>query len=146
MRHAPRAVRPLQLPLTTQTHTLARCSTRLEPYGGFGGETGSGRKWVGRYRTDLTPAFWTALAVGLGCDLRLVKVRGGNAHHQLESAFKAFARAFRAALDNLADGGARGYLARVRVRVSPNPIPSPKPSPSPNPSPKPKPKPTATAN
>ena len=50
---------------------------------------------MGRYRTDLTPAFWTALAVGLGCDLRLVKVRGGNAHHQLESAFKAFARAFR---------------------------------------------------
>ena len=127
-----RLVRTLQLPLTTLTHTThaltltltltlnltrtltlvrTRCETRLEPYGGFGGEKGSGRKWVGRYRTDLTPAFWRALAIGLGCDLRLVKVRGGNAHHQLESAFKAFARAFRAALDNLADGGAHGCAA-----------------------------------
>ena len=52
-----------------------QCETRLEPYGRFGGETGSGRKWVGRYRTDLTPAFWSALAVGLGCDLSIVKVR-----------------------------------------------------------------------
>jgi len=74
-----------------------QCETRLEPYGSFGGEKGSGRKWVGRYRTDLTPAFWSALAIGLGCNLSIVKVRGGNAHHQLESAFKAFARAFRAA-------------------------------------------------
>ena len=66
---------------------------------------------MGRYRTDLTPTFWSALAAGLGCDLSLVKVRGGNAHHQLESAFKAFARVFRAALDALADGGSHGCAA-----------------------------------
>jgi imidazoleglycerol-phosphate dehydratase len=99
------------LKLRPPPERAGRCETCLEPYGSFGGETGSGRKWVGRYRTDLTPAFWKALAVGLGCDLRIVKVRGGNAHHQLESAFKAFARAFRAALDNLADGGAHGCAA-----------------------------------
>ena len=96
------------LELRPPPERAGRCETRLEPYGGFGGEAGSGRKWVGRYRTDLTPAFWAALSAGLGCELRLVKVRGGNAHHQLESAFKAFARAFRAALDNLSDGGAHG--------------------------------------
>jgi len=101
-----------------------QCETRLEPYGSFGGEKGSGRKWVGRYRTDLTPAFWSALAIGLGCNLSIVKVRGGNAHHQLESAFKAFARAFRAALDNLADGGAHGCAAAGAPPVSSSAAPA----------------------
>ena len=63
------------LKLRPPPERAGRCETCLEPYGSFGGEKGSGRKWVGRYRTDLTPAFWKALAVGLGCDLRIVKVR-----------------------------------------------------------------------
>ena len=41
-------------------------------------------------------------------DISLRKVRGGNAHHQLESTFKSFARAFRAALDRISDGGSHG--------------------------------------
>ena len=85
-----------------------RCDTALEPYGTFCAGSAAGRAWVGRYRTALTPLFWGALASALGCELRLRKVRGGNAHHQLESCFKAFARVFRAALDRIADGGEHG--------------------------------------
>jgi len=83
-----------------------RCVTSLEPYGKFAGS--SGRTWIGRYRTELTPVFWSSLATAMRCDLSLRKVRGGNAHHQLESTFKSFARAFRAALDRIADGGSHG--------------------------------------
>ena len=84
-----------------------RCLIKLEPYGHFSGVP-SGRRWIGRYRTDLTPDFWKSLASALGADISLQRVRGGNAHHVLESTFKAFARAFRAALDGIADGGAHG--------------------------------------
>ena len=78
-----------------------RCACLLEPYGTMTARPG-GRRWIGKYRTDLTPRFWRALAAALGCDLTLRRVRGHNAHHVLESAFKAFARAFRTALDALA--------------------------------------------
>ncbi|KAH8079146.1 imidazoleglycerol-phosphate dehydratase [Aureococcus anophagefferens] len=62
----------------------------LTPYGTMTARPG-GRRWIGKYRTDLTPLFWRALAAALGCDLTLRRVRGHNAHHVLESAFKAFA-------------------------------------------------------
>jgi len=93
----------------------------LEPYGNYagGGRGGQGRRWIGRYRTELTPLFWEALAGSLGCELSLTRVRGGNAHHQLESTFKAFARAFRAALDGIADGGAHGCAAPGAAPVAP---------------------------
>jgi len=80
-----------------------RCVVSLEPYGRFAGGP-SGRKWIGRYRTEHTPLFWESLTAALGADLVLRRVRGGNAHHVIESAFKSFARAFRAALDSMADG------------------------------------------
>jgi len=38
----------------------------------------------------------------------LCKIRGANAHHQLESTFKSFARVFRAVLDQVVDGGSYG--------------------------------------
>lgn len=86
------------------------CSVRLEPYGTFAAGA-SGRRWIGRFRTEYTPLFWEALAGSLGCTLSLCRVRGANAHHVLESNFKAFARAFRAALDRLADGQPQGCAA-----------------------------------
>ena len=58
-------------------------------------------------------------------DISLKKVRGGNAHHQLESTFKAFARAFRAALDHLPlfveddMGGRLLQLTDTRILVLP---------------------------
>ena len=84
-----------------------QCAASLEPYGQFTGSP-TGRRWIGRYRTELTPLFWTSLATALQCDLSLRKVRGGNAHHQLESTFKAFSRSFRAAIDGITDGGIHG--------------------------------------
>lgn len=97
------------------------CHAALEPYGVFAGRA-AGREWVGRYRTELTPVFWGALASALGADLSLRRVRGGNAHHVLESTFKAFARAFRAALDKLADGGSHG-CATADEGAPPPPVP-----------------------
>lgn len=82
-----------------------KCVANLEPYGKFAAPGSSGRQWIGRYRTELTPVFWSSLAGALQCDVSLRKVRGSNAHHQLESTFKSFARAFRAALDRLTAGG-----------------------------------------
>lgn len=85
-----------------------QCIVALEPYGTHAASIAKGRQWVGRYRTELTPLFWTALAEGLGCDLSLRRVRGANAHHVLESTFKSFARSFRAALDRVTDGLSHG--------------------------------------
>ena len=96
-----------KLTLHPPAASCGRCLVSLAPYGAHAsrGGDGAGRRWIGRFRTELTPVFWSALAGGLGCDLSLRRVRGGNAHHQLESAFKSFARVFRAALDSVSDPG-----------------------------------------
>ena len=130
------------------------CSVAMEPYGNFT-KSSSGREWVGRYRTNLTPLFWNSLATSLQCSLSMHRVlhllraisqivgacvgvlqdesttdilflppkgkqgvRGGNAHHQLESAFKSFARAFRSALDRMLYGGAHDC---VKPSAGPSP-------------------------
>ena len=41
-----------------------QCVTALEPYGIHTGNA-TGRRWIGRYRTELTPVFWTSLAEAL---------------------------------------------------------------------------------
>lgn len=103
-----------------------RCMVCLEPYGKFGGGS-AGRQWIGRYRTDLTPVFWSSLATAMQCEVSLRKVRGGNAHHQLESTFKSFARAFRAALDRMVDGGCYGCAEPSAGPVAPaGPCPEPR--------------------
>ncbi|KAL1530820.1 hypothetical protein AB1Y20_001716 [Prymnesium parvum] len=86
------------LELRPPAERAGRCAVSLEPYGTFA-SSAAGRRWVGRFRTDLTPVFWQSLAVAMGVDLTLRRVRGANAHHVLEATFKAFARALRAALD-----------------------------------------------
>jgi len=79
----------------------------LAPYGTMPAE---GRRWIGCYRCALTPVFFEHLAEQLGCSLELRKVRGCNAHHIVESSFKAFARVFRACLDNATLGGEHGCV------------------------------------
>lgn len=103
-----------------------KCVVCLEPYGKFAGGS-SGRQWIGRYRTDLTPIFWSSLTTAMQCDVSLRKVRGGNAHHQLESTFKSFARTFRAALDRIVDGGSYGCAEPSAGPVAPaGPRPEPR--------------------
>lgn len=110
----------------------ASSSVSLAPYGTMPPQ---GRRWIGCYRCNLTPVFFRSLVDALGggnctnsssggtsspcCSyLRLRKVRGHNAHHIVESTFKAFARVFRACLDGLTMGGNHGQVAVEEDRLS----------------------------
>ena len=87
----------------------------LAPYGTM---PRCGRRWIGAYRCELTTVFWEGLAAELGASMTLRKVRGDNAHHIVESTFKAFARAFRACLDSIEDGGRHGCVVPAEDRLA----------------------------
>lgn len=70
----------------------------LPPYGKY--PANKGRSKIGSMKTQFVEAFFTNVAQSSGMDISLVKVRGDNGHHVVESAFKAFSRALR----NLIDG------------------------------------------
>jgi imidazoleglycerol-phosphate dehydratase len=61
---------------------------------------------VGTFDTTLAKEFFAAVATNAGITLHLHEVAGENAHHIIEAAFKAFARALREAveLDTRVDG------------------------------------------
>ncbi len=61
---------------------------------------------VGDFDTQLVREFFQAFANHAGVTLHVDNLRGVNAHHQIESIFKAFGRALRAAVtvDERADG------------------------------------------
>lgn len=73
-------------------------SYSLAPYGKF---PATGRSKIGKLETTAIESFWRALAVSSGLIIRLDKVRGDNAHHIVESSFKAFSRALRNLLDGI---------------------------------------------
>ena len=91
------------------------CQLLLAPYGTMPPQ---GRTWIGCYRCTLTELFWSAVATELGAALTLKKIRGDNAHHVVESTFKAFARSFRAALDHVTYGGNHGLVGAAEDRVA----------------------------
>ena len=70
----------------------------LPPYGIY--PANKGRSKIGSMETQYVETFFTNLAQSSGINISLVKVRGDNGHHVVESAFKAFSRALR----NLIDG------------------------------------------
>ncbi len=70
----------------------------LPPYGKYPAK--KGRCKIGSMQTQHVETFFANLAQASGINISLVKVRGDNGHHVVESAFKAFARALR----NLIDG------------------------------------------
>ena len=76
---------------TNKSETLG-CLTKytLSPYGIYPVQTG--RTHIGSLQTSAMEAFWTQLAISSGLMVQLTKVRGNNAHHIVESSFKAFAR------------------------------------------------------
>ncbi|KAL3912711.1 MAG: hypothetical protein SGARI_001016 [Bacillariaceae sp.] len=69
----------------------------LAPYGIYPKE--KGRTHIGKLETFAIESFWKALAESSGLYISLRKLRGDNAHHIVESAFKAFSRALRNFLD-----------------------------------------------
>ena len=52
---------------------------------------------VGSFDTTLVPDFFAALAQGARCAIHIRQLAGGNTHHLLEAAFKAFGRSLDAA-------------------------------------------------
>lgn len=54
-------------------------------------------KWIGGFDCELAKEFFAAFANRAQCNLHVVLHYGGNAHHVIESIFKAFARACDAA-------------------------------------------------
>jgi imidazoleglycerol-phosphate dehydratase len=52
---------------------------------------------VGSFDSTLVPDFFVALTQGARCTLHIRQLAGGNTHHVLEAAFKAFGRALDAA-------------------------------------------------
>jgi imidazoleglycerol-phosphate dehydratase len=52
---------------------------------------------VGAFDSNLVPDFFAALTQGAKCTLHIRQIAGGNTHHLLEAAFKAFGRALDAA-------------------------------------------------
>ncbi|KAL7453068.1 hypothetical protein ACHAWC_007108 [Mediolabrus comicus] len=70
----------------------------LPPYGKY--PANKGRSKIGTMQTQYVETFFSNMAQSSGMDISLVKVRGDNGHHVVESAFKAFSRALR----NLIDG------------------------------------------
>lgn len=69
----------------------------LAPFGVFPKDTG--RTQIGHLKTAALEEFWKAFAKSTGLEISLVKVRGDNGHHIVESTFKAFSRAIRNLLD-----------------------------------------------
>ena len=73
-------------------------SFALAPYGIY--PTKTGRSRIGQMMTIPLESFFFHLAQSSGLHISLIKRRGNNGHHVVESAFKAFSRALR----NLIDG------------------------------------------
>lgn len=73
-------------------------SFTLAPYGKF---PRTGRTHIGHLQVRYVELFWKGLAQSSGLDICLDKIRGDNAHHIVESAFKAFSRALRNLLDGV---------------------------------------------
>jgi imidazoleglycerol-phosphate dehydratase len=70
----------------------------LPPFGKF---PAAGRQYLGKMETAQLRVFWSSLAQHAGLDISLRKIRGDNAHHIVESSFKAVSRAFRNMLDGI---------------------------------------------
>jgi imidazoleglycerol-phosphate dehydratase len=58
------------------------------------------KEMVGAFDTELTPEFFRAVCHNAGINAHIRQLEGRNAHHMVEAAFKAFARALREAISS----------------------------------------------
>jgi len=88
----------------------------LAPYGIY--PRNVGRTQIGKLETFAIESFWRALSSSAGITISLEKIRGDNAHHIVESSFKAFSRALRVFLDppGIWDQGSPNDLAGVALK------------------------------
>lgn len=77
------------------------------PYGKY---PSTGRLHIGTLETAAIESFWEKVAETSGLSICLDKIRGDNAHHIVESSFKAFSRALRNLLDHIDTESFTGYL------------------------------------
>ena len=73
------------------------------------------RALVGEFDVDLTQEFFQGFANHAQMTLHVDNLRGENAHHQCETVFKAFARAFRMAVEP--DPRAGGRIPSTKGRL-----------------------------
>ncbi len=88
---------PTQSP-TNSDDNIAGFKYTLAPYGIY--PRGVGRSQIGSLETFAIESFWKALGESSNLQISLSKIRGDNAHHIVESSFKAFSRALRNHLDS----------------------------------------------
>ncbi len=62
------------------------------------------RQMIGNYATEMTEDFFRAVTAHAGITMHVERPRGRNAHHVIEAAFKAFARALRESVTRDASG------------------------------------------
>ena len=84
---------------------LIQAAVDLSGRGGYYGRLPIPTEKVGTFDTELVKEFMTAFAREAGCTLHLVELAGENSHHIIEGAFKALARALRAAVSMDPDFG-----------------------------------------
>ena len=84
---------------------LIQAAVDLSGRGGYYGKLPIPTEKVGSFDTELVAEFMTAFAREAGCPLHLIELAGENSHHIIEGAFKALARALRAAASLDPDSG-----------------------------------------
>ena len=77
---------------------LVMCALDISGRGSLYYELCMEKQMIGEFDSELTPEFFRALAHNAGINLHIKQFDGSNAHHIVEGAFKAFARALRQAL------------------------------------------------
>lgn len=94
-----RGIRRFGSALVPLDEALVLCAVDVSGRGGLWWDVRIGPDKVGTFDTELAHEFFVALAREAGITLHLRLVCGENAHHIIEAAFKACARALREAFE-----------------------------------------------